>query len=277
MQNDRMFGFFNPVAVIRHLLQYRDLIGQFTRREVIGRYKGSCLGLMWAFIQPLIMLGVYTFVFSIIFEAKWGMSPEEGRLGFAMALFVGILTFNILGDVANAAPGLILGNANYVKKVIFPLEILPLVKLFGAVIHSLFGMAILVTGIFLSGLELKWTIFLLPVVWLPVMLFSLGWAYFLSSLAVFVRDVGQSVGLFVTMLFFLSPIFYPLKAVPESLRIYCRLNPVALFVEDARRVVLWGTYPDWPWFFAGLAISFGIFYMGFFWFMRSKKAFADVM
>lgn len=277
MQNELTSSLFNPLNVIRHFLQYRDLIGQFTWREVVGRYKGSSLGLAWAFIQPLAMLAVYTFVFSIIFEAKWGMSPQEGKLGFAMALFVGILTFNILGDVVSASPGLILGNANYVKKVIFPLEILPLVKLFGAVIHSFFGMVILVAGIFLSGLELNWTIILLPVVWLPVMLFSLGWGYFLSSIAVFVRDVGQSVGLFVTMLFFLSPIFYPLKAVPESLRIYCQLNPIAIFVEDARRVVLWGTLPDWPWFFAGLAISFAIFYMGFFWFMRSKKAFADVM
>ena len=272
-----MFAFFNPVAVIRHLIQYRDLIGQFTRREVIGRYKGSYLGLTWAFIQPLILLGVYTFVFSIIFEAKWGMSPEEGRLGFAMALFVGILTFNILGDVANAAPGLILGNANYVKKVIFPLEILPLVKLLGAVIHSLFGMAILIAGILLSGLHLKWTIMLLPVVWLPVMLFSLGWGYFLSSIGVFVRDVGATVGLFITALFFLSPIFYPLEAVPEDLRIFCQVNPIAIFVEDTRRVVLWGQCPDWPWFLAGLGISTMIFVLGFIWFMRSKKAFADVM
>lgn len=272
-----MFAFFNPVAVIRHLIQYRDLIGQFTRREVIGRYKGSYLGLTWAFIQPLILLGVYTFVFSIIFETKWGMSPEEGKLGFAMALFVGILTFNILGDVANAAPGLILGNANYVKKVIFPLEILPLVKLLGAVIHSLFGMAILIAGILLSGLHLKWTIMLLPVVWLPVMLFSLGWGYFLASIGVFVRDVGATVGLFITALFFLSPIFYPLKAVPEDLRIFCQVNPIAIFVEDTRRVVLWGQCPDWFWFLAGLGISTVIFVLGFIWFMRSKKAFADVM
>ena len=277
MKDERMFVFINPVAVIRHLIQYRDLIGQFTRREVIGRYKGSYLGLTLAFIQPLILLGVYTFVFSIIFEAKWGMSPDEGKLGFAMALFVGILTFNILGDVANVAPGLILGNANYVKKVIFPLEILPLVKLLGAVIHSLFGMAILIAGILLSGLHLKWTIMLLPVVWLPVMLFSLGWGYFLASIGVFVRDVGATVGLFITALFFLSPIFYPLKAVPEDLRIFCQVNPIAIFVEDTRRVVLWGQCPDWSWFFAGLALSIVIFVLGFIWFMRSKKAFADVM
>lgn len=277
MRNNGTGSFINPVRIVIHLSHHRELIGQFTRREVIGRYKGSYLGLVWAFIQPLILLCVYTFVFSIIFEAKWGMSPQQGRLSFAMALFAGILTFNILGDVANAAPGLILGHANYVKKVIFPLEILPLVKLFGAVIHSFFGVIILLAGIVFSDLTLHWTIILLPVAWLPVMLFSLGWGYFLSALAVFVRDVGQTVGLVVTMLFFLSPIFYPLEAVPESLRIYCQLNPIAVFVEDARRVVLWGSLPNWPWYFAGLIISLVIFVFGFIWFMRSKRAFADVM
>ncbi len=272
-----MLSFLNPLTVVRHLFQYRGLIKQLTQREVVGRYKGSFLGLAWAFIQPLIMLGVYTFVFSIIFETKWGMSPQGGRLSFALALFVGILTFSIVGDVANAAPGLIIGHANYVKKVIFPLEILPLVTLLSTVIHALFGMAILFIGIFISDLDFKWTVFLLPVAWFPAMLFSLGWAYFLSALAVFVRDVGQSVGVIVTMFFFLSPIFYPLEAIPPSLRIYCQLNPIAVFVEDARRVILWGKCPDWPWYFGGLAVSLLIFLLGFFWFMRSKNAFADVM
>lgn len=269
--------FWNPIRILRHLLQFRHLIGQLVRREVILRYRGSLLGIAWAFIQPLFMLAVYTFVFSIIFEAKWGISPQEGRLGFAMALFVGILTFNIIGEPVNAAPVLILGHANYVKKVIFPLEILPLVKLMGTLVHSCFGMVILIIGLFIDQHGLNWTIVLLPLTWLPVMLFSLGWGYFLSSLGVFIRDIGATVGVFVTMLFFLSPIFYPIKAVPDDLKIFCQLNPIAIFVEDARRVVLWGTFPDWPWFFAGFGISILIFILGFIWFMKSKKAFADVM
>ncbi len=269
--------FLNPFGVVTHLFQYRELIAQFVRREVLIRYKGSYLGLTWAFIQPLVMLAVYTFVFSVIFEAKWGISAQEGKLAFAMALFVGILTFNILGEVAGAAPNLILSNANYVKRVIFPLEILPVVKLLATLIHSLFGIAILVAGLIIVNHQLSWTIILLPLAWLPMILFSLGWGYFLASIGVFVRDVGATVGLFITMLFFLSPIFYPLEAVPEDLRIFCRVNPIAIFVGDARRVVLWGQCPDWPWFLAGLALSVLIFVFGFMWFMRSKKAFADVM
>ncbi|MCK4390592.1 MAG: ABC transporter permease [Desulfobacterales bacterium] len=132
-------------------------------------------------------------------------------------------------------------------------------------------------GLIIVNHQLNWTIILLPLAWLPMMLFSLGWGYFLASIGVFVRDVGATVGLFITMLFFLSPIFYPLEAVPEELRIFCQVNPIAIFVEDARRVVLWGQCPDWPWFFAGLALSVLIFVFGFTWFMRSKRAFADVI
>jgi len=267
----------NPVSIVIHLLQYRGLIKQLVRREVLVRYKGSHLGITWAFIQPLFKLAVYTFVFSVIFENKWGITADEGRLGFAMALFAGILTFNILEEVGNAAPSLILNHANYVKKVIFPLEILPVVKLTGTLIHSLFGMVILIAGLIIANHELNWTIILLPLAWLPMTLFSLGLGYFLASIGVFIRDVGATVGILMTMLFFLSPIFYPLKAVPEDLRIFCQLNPIAIFVEDARRVVLWGQCPNWPWFFAGLAFSTLIFVLGFVWFMRSKKAFADVM
>jgi lipopolysaccharide transport system permease protein len=244
---------------------------------VLQRYKGSYLGLVWGFVQPLFMLAVYTFVFSVIFEAKWGIKAAEGRLAFAMALFVGILTFGIFGDVANAAPGLILGNVNYVKRVIFPLEILPLVKLLETLVHSLFGVGVLLVGLILARHPLNWTLILLPLAWLPVLLFSLGWGYFLSSLGVFIRDVGATVGIIVTMLFFLSPIFYPISAVPESLRIFLQVNPIAIFVEDARRVVLWGQLPDWPWFFSGLVLSTVVFVLGFIWFMRSKNAFADVM
>ncbi|MDY6971268.1 MAG: ABC transporter permease [Thermodesulfobacteriota bacterium] len=269
--------FLNPVSIVFHLLQYRDLIKQLARREVLYRYKGSYFGITWAFIQPLFKLAVYTFVFSVIFENKWGISPQEGRLGFAMALFVGILTFNILEEVGNAAPTLILNHANYVKKVIFPLEILLVVKQIGTLIHSLFGMVILIAGLIMVNHQLNWTIIMLPLVWFPMVMLSLGLGYFLSSIGVFVRDVGATVGIFITMLFFLSPIFYPLKAVPEDLRIFCQLNPIAIFVEDARRVVLWGQYPHWPWFFAGLVFSTLVFVFGFIWFMRSKNAFADVM
>jgi lipopolysaccharide transport system permease protein len=274
---ERVGGFFNPVRIVAHLWKYRDLIRQLTWREVVGRYKGSFIGLGWSFIQPLVMLCVYTFVFSVIFKARWGVEAGEGKAAFALALFMGLITFSIFSEVANSAPSLVLGNANYVKKVVFPLEILPLVRLFSALINAVFSLGVLFAGILIINHFIHWTALLLPLIWLPMLMFTLGCGYFLASLGVFVRDIGTVIGVLTTMLFFLTPIFYPISAVPEAFRIVFRINPIAIFVEDARRVVLWGLSPDWPWFFFGMALSGAVLIFGFVWFMKSKKAFADVI
>jgi len=274
---ESVIGFFNPVRIVAHLWKYRDLIRQLTWREVVGRYKGSFIGLGWSFIQPLIMLFVYTFVFSVIFKARWGVESDEGKAAFALALFMGLITFSIFSEVANSAPSLVLGNANYVKKVVFPLEILPFVRLLSALINAVFSLGVLFVGILIFNHFIHWTALLLPLIWLPMMMFTLGCGYFLASLGVFVRDMGAVIGVLTTMLFFLTPIFYPISAVPEQFRIFCRINPIAIFVEDARRVVLWGLFPDWPWFFFGMVLSVAVLIIGFVWFMKSKKAFADVI
>lgn len=267
----------NPIHIIKNLYQHRSLIFQFTRREIYLKYKGSFFGVTWAFVQPLLLLAVYTYVFSVIFDMKWGSAAQGGRLEFAMALFVGILTFNFLGELANAAPTLIIGHANYVKKVIFPLEILPLVKLLGTAVHSCVGILIVLVVTLLTEQRLPWTIVLLPVVWVPMALFALGWGYLLSALGVFIRDLGSTIGVVVNMFFFVSPIFYPIDAVPEDLKIFCQLNPIALFVEDARRVVLWNQPPDWYWLSGAGLLSIVLFWAGYLFFMKSKRAFADVI
>ncbi len=276
-EGESVSGFFNPVRIVAHLWKYRDLIRQLTWREVVGRYKGSFIGLGWSFIQPLIMLCVYTFVFSTIFKVRWGVESGEGKAAFALALFMGLITFSVFSEVANSAPSLVLGNANYVKKVVFPLEILPLVRLCSTLINAVFSLGVLFAGILIINHFIHWTALLLPLIWLPMMMFTLGCGFFLASLGVFVRDIGTVIGVLTTMLFFLTPIFYPISAVPEQFRIFCRINPIAIFVEDARRVVLWGLSPDWPWFFFGMALSVAVLIFGFVWFMKSKKAFADVI
>jgi len=276
-QGESIRGFFNPVRIGTHLWKYRDLIRQLTWREVVGRYKGSFIGMGWSFIQPLVMLCVYTFVFSVIFRARWGVAADEGKAAFALTLFMGLITFNVFSEVANSAPTLVLGNVNYVKKVVFPLEILPLVRLLSALINALFSLGVLLLGILVVNHSIHWTALLLPLIWLPMIIFTLGCGYFLASLGVFVRDMGTAIGVLTTMLFFLTPIFYPISAVPEQLRIVFRINPLAIFVEDARRVVLWGLFPDWPWFFLGLVLSVAVLIFGFLWFIKSKKAFADVI
>jgi lipopolysaccharide transport system permease protein len=270
-------GFCNPFRIGTHLWKYRDLIRQLTWREVVGRYKGSFIGMGWSFIQPLVMLCVYTFVFSVIFKARWGVGADEGKAAFALTLFMGLITFNVFAEVANSAPSLVLENVNYVKKVVFPLEILPLVRLLSALINAVFSLAVLFAGLLVINHFIHWTAVLLPLIWLPMVIFTLGCGYFLASLGVFVRDIGTAIGVLTTMLFFLTPIFYPISAVPQQLHIVYRVNPLAIFVEDARRVVLWGRLPDWPWFFFGLLFSFAVLVFGFLWFMKSRKAFADVI
>jgi homopolymeric O-antigen transport system permease protein len=274
---ENVVRFLNPFSIVVHLWRYRNLIQQLTWREVIGRYKGSFIGLGWAIINPLIMLGIYTFVFSVIFRARWGVELEEGRAAFALTLFIGLITFSLFAEVVNSAPTLILSNVNYVKKVVFPLEIIILVRFLSVTINALFSLSILLVGILFVYGYIPWTALLLPIAWLPIMMFSLGWGYFLASLGVFMRDLGPTVTIITTMLFFLSPIFYPVTAVPERLRVFFWLNPIAIFVEDARRVVVWGLMPDWPFFLGGLALSLLVFILGYIWFMKSKKAFADVI
>jgi len=274
---DNLYKYINPLHMIVHLWKYRDLIRQLTRREVMGRYRGSFVGLGWSFIQPLMMLCIYTFVFSVIFRARWGPDADESRAVFALALFMGMITFNIFSEVVNAAPSILTSNVNYIKKVVFPLEILPLVRLLSCLVNALFGLAVLLAGFFVVHRFIHWTVFLVPLAWLPMAMFSLGCGYFLAALGVFIRDVRASIGIITTMFFFLTPILYPISAVPERFRVFSRMNPIAIYVEDMRRVVLWGRMPDWPWFFGGLAVAMLVMVLGFLWFMKSKRAFADVV
>lgn len=269
--------FLNPVRVFLHLWRYRDIIRPMTRREIAGRYRGSWLGVGWSFLQPLLMLGVYTFVFSVVFEIRWGMSGEESRSAFAIALFMGLISFSIFAETVNAAPSAVLSNPNLVKRVVFPLEILPLVRLLGSFVQAFFSLAVLVLAMIAVFGTVPWTIVLLPLVWLPLGLFTLGIAYFLAAIGVFIRDTAALTSIFTTMLLFLSPIFYPLKAVPERFHFLYRLNPIAVFVEEARKVALWEALPDWGWLVASAVFSLAVLIFGFLWFMKSKNAFADVL
>lgn len=266
----------NPVAIAAHLWRRRDLIAQLARREVQSRYKGSMLGLAWVALQPVLLLAIYTFVFSVVFRMTWGASAEGGRVLFALTLFAGLTTFGVFAELVSAAPALVLANANYVKKVLFPLEVLPVVRLASALVFASFSLAILLLALVATGrAHATWA--LLPVAWLPMVLWALGLAWALAALGVFLRDLQAMVSLLVTMLFFLSPIFYPLEALPLELRGVFRLNPVAVFVEDTRRVLVFGLAPDWPWTLGATAAGFAVLSLGYALFMRSQRAFADVL
>lgn len=255
----------------------RQLILQMTKRDVIGRYKGSVMGVMWSFLNPLFLLVIYTFVFSVVFKARWGTSLPESKTQFAILLFVGMIVHGLFAETLNRAPGLILSNVSYVKKIVFPLEILPVVAIGTALFHALVSVLVLVVAFVLINGYLQWTIVFLPLVLLPLIVLTLGAAWGLASLGVFLRDVAQPIGLVMTVLLFASPVFYPITALPEYIRPWLMLNPLTFVIEQARAVLVFGQMPDW----AGLAIyslaSLLIAWMGYAWFQKTRKGFANVL
>ncbi|MBC7193999.1 ABC transporter permease [Marinobacter sp.] len=266
-----------PVAMFTSLWRNRRLIGQMTRREVVGRYRGSVMGLAWSFFNPVLMLFVYTFVFSVVFKARWGAGGEESRVDFAIILFVGMIVHGLFAECINRAPGLILSNVNYVKKVVFPLEILPWVAMGSALFYSLVSTVVLLLAQLIINQSLPWTSVLFPLVLLPLVFAGMGFAWFLAALGVYVRDIGQVTGIFTTVLLFLSPVFYPVSALPEEYRGLLQLNPLTLIIEESRKVLVFGSLPDWPSLGIGLLAGLAIAAAGFWWFQKTRKGFADVL
>ena len=265
-------------AFVKRLWHYRQLILQMTKREVLGRYKGSIMGLAWSFFNPLFMLIIYTFVFSEIFKSRWGgiNNEDNSKPHFALILFVGMIVFNLFSEILNRAPGLIVSNVNYVKKVIFPLEILPVISIGAALFHSLVSLCVLFFGFTLLNGYLHWTALLIPLTLLPLIIFSMGLSLILASLGVFLRDVGQTIGIVTTVLMFLSPIFYPVNAVPERFRTLIMLNPLSFIVEQARGVLL-GQLPNWIGLGVYTLIAIATTWGGYAWFQKTRKGFADVV
>src|SRR5215471_10559134 len=209
--------YLHPLRMVRNLWKHRELIAQLTRREITQRYQGTYLGVFWSFLNPFLMLLIYTFVFSVVFQAKWGDVNRPTDVGqFALTLFAGLIPFNVFSEVVTRAPSLIVQVPNYVKRVVFPLEVLVVVALGSALVHSLISIGILLVGIVLCMGFLAPTAVFLPLIYLPLILLCLGLGWFLSSLGVYVRDIGHTVIIVVQMLFFMTPIFYPLTAVPAQ-------------------------------------------------------------
>ncbi|WP_374046650.1 ABC transporter permease [Pseudomonas protegens] len=264
-------------ALIESLWLHRQLIGQMTKREVLGRYKGSVMGLAWSFINPMFMLAVYTFVFSVVFKARWGGGGGESKTQFALVLFTGMIVHGLFAEVLNRAPSLILYNVNYVKKVVFPLEILPVISMAAALFHSLVSLGVLLVAFTLFNGFLHWTAIFLPLVLLPLVILTLGLAWILASLGVFLRDVGQTIGLVMTMMLFLAPVFYPITALPEDLRSWILLNPITFIIEQTREVLIWGGGPNWAGLFIYMVVASAIAWIGYIWFQKTRKGFADVL
>lgn len=255
----------------------RGLIYQLVRREVIGRYRGSIFGVAWSFFHPVIMLLVYTFVFSVVFKARWGLAGEESHASFAVVLFVGMIVHGLFAEVVNRAPGLVLGNVSYVKRVVFPLEVLPWVAMGSALFHTLVSLAVLLLAQIVLTQHVPWTFVLFPLIFAPLILATMGFAWFLAAIGVYIRDIGQTVGILTTVMMFLSPVFYPLSALPENYQKLLSLNPLTFVIEQSRRVLLFGDMPQWDSLGLYFVVSLCAAWAGFWWFQKTRKGFADVI
>ncbi len=264
-------------SLARSLWQHRQLIKQMAWREVIGRYKGSIMGLFWSFIHPVLMLTVYTFVFSIVFKAKWGSGGGESKAAFALILFVGLIVHGLLAEVLNRAPSLILSNVNYVKKVVFPLEILPVISLVSALFHSLISLGVLLLAFLAINSYLPWTVIFIPIILLPFIILVLGFAWLLAALGVFIRDIGQSISIITTIMMFMAPVFFPLSALPVKYHPYILANPLTFIIEQAREVLIFGNLPNWSGLAIFMSIAITFVWLGYSIFQKTRKGFADVL
>ena len=266
-----------PVEIVGSFLRNRSLIYACSKREVLGRYQGSAFGLLWSFFNPLFLLVVYTFVFSVVFKSRWGGSSGESKTEFALVLFAGLIVFNIFSECVSRSPALILANANYVKKVVFPLEILPWVNVIAALFHAAISLVVwLVAYLVLFGVPHAAVLYL-PLIIFPLVLFIMGLSWFLASLGVYLRDVSQFIGVVMTVLMFLSPVFYSVEALPEAYRGILYMNPLTPAIEQTRAVLYWGRSPDLMQLLIYLLSSPIIAWLGFAWFQKTRRGFADVL
>ncbi|NGM86021.1 ABC transporter permease [Parapusillimonas sp. SGNA-6] len=262
--------------MVASLWRHRELILDLVKRDFIGRYKGSMLGVVWSLFNPLLMLAIYTFVFSVAFRAKWG-TGEESKIAFAIVLFTGMIVHSFFAECLNRAPTLITGNPNYVKKVVFPLEILSWMVLFSALLHFVVSFVVLVCFCLLAGVEIQLGTLLIPVVLAPLIFMTMGLSWAFASLGVYLRDLAQLMGMVTTILLFLAPIFYPIDALPVSYQSLLAWNPITLPVVQVRDLMLWGKPLQWgPW---GVSFVIGVVVccIGYWWFQKSRRGFADVL
>jgi lipopolysaccharide transport system permease protein len=259
------------------IIAHRYLLGQLIRREVLARYRGSALGIGWSFIHPLLLLLVFTLVFGGVFGGRWG-GAAAGKTGFDMALFIycGLAVFVPFAEVIGSAPKILLTNQHLVRKVVFPLETLPLASLAAASIHGAAHIFLLILAVMLTG-QIHTSALLVPLILLPAWILTLGLAWWLAAAGAYLRDIGHGMPVLTQLLMFGMPVFYPGIAAPELLRAVNTYNPIAVSIEDLRLVLIPGSSPDWVHWSLMVFIATTCALAGYAFFNRCREEFADVL
>lgn len=252
-----------------------DLVLSFAKRDLLGRYKGSALGIVWAVLTPVVMIAIFTFIFAGIFGARFGVNDSHWE--YAIYLFCGLLPWSMFQESVQQSANTIVANANLVKRVVFPLETLPAAQAFAALGNQLFATVALLIAVVVIRHDLQLTALWLPVLLIPQLLFALGAAWLIASLGVFLRDIAQGITLLLMAWMYLTPIIYPESIVPERLRWFIEINPFTSLVRSYRRVFLDGLAPDWRGLVYFSVVALVVFVFGYWWFARTRKNFADVI
>lgn len=259
------------------LWSHRELLWQFTLRNIEVRHRGSHLGLIWSFLNPLLMLGLYVAVFGFIFGGRFGVLPNETPVDYALGVFFGLTLFQFVAEVMGVSPVLIVSNPNFVKKVVFPLEILPASSVGGALFHLAIslGLALLSLALFDRAIhvELLW----LPIIIAPLVLFCLGISWLLAALGVFFRDIGQLMQFLTMALMYSSAVFFPASKISSSFWLILRFNPILQAIELARNTALWAQPINYLYLSYVYIAGFTVCILGHLAFSRLKPAFADVL
>ncbi len=258
------------------LFDHTHLISQLTKRGILGRYRGSVLGLTWSLLTPLLMLTVYTVVFSVVFQARWE-HPDAQNANFGVILFSGMIVHALFCEPMVISAQSIIQNAQYVKKVVFPLPILAWTTLFIALFQALLSFVILLVFMLATGMQIQLTLLWLPVVLLPLLLMALGISWLLSATTVYIRDVGQVVGIVSTVFLFISPVFYPVDRLPGIWQKLIYLNPISFIVDQVRQIAIYGGQPNWTGLIIYSLIALLIAWCGLIWFQKLRPGFADVL
>lgn len=272
-----MFGYkCNFLKPFQSIIRNKELLWELVKRDYLSRYKGSALGLLWAVLTPMLMLGMYTFVFGVAFDAKWGTEHDD-KLDFAIVIFSGLIVHSLFAECLTRAPSIISAHTNYVKKIVFPLEILPLMVIGSALGNFLLSVFILIIGNLLLGNAPYIEGLLLPILLLPLVLIIVGLSWFLASIGVYLRDFTQFIGLLTTIALFLAPIFYPITALPLAYQRFLFLNPITAPIIQLRDTLLWGAEVNWGAWTISLGVGLIVFYLGYAWFQKTRIGFSDVL
>lgn len=267
---------YAPSGVFNAWHAHRWLTLELTKRDILGRYKGASFGLIWSLLSPCLMLGIYTLAFGFVLKSRWP-GTEGKTVDFAMILFLGLITHGFFSECLTRAPSLITANSNLVKKIVFPLDILPWTLMLSGFFHFCANTLVFCALNLVMRHEINASVLLVPIVLLPLTFVALGVVWITSALTVFLRDISQVVGVASTAMLFLSSAIVPVESLPEEYRFAFQLNPLTFIIDQVREVAFWSRTPDWNGLGIYLMIALAFSYLSYCLFQKLRSGFADVL